>query len=138
MKIRKGDTVMVISWKDTHEKVLVDVKNNDGSVSKIQKKVKVNKTWKVLKVLTKTSKIVVEWINIVSRHYKKVWTQAGQIIKKENPIEVSNVMLVCPFTSKPTRVWFVVINDKSGEKKFRFSKIAVKVKGWEAKDYIIK
>jgi large subunit ribosomal protein L24 len=48
------------------------------------------------------------------------------------------VMLVCPFTSKPTRVWFVTIADKSWSKKYRFSKVALKAKGGEAKDYIIK
>ena len=51
---------------------------------------------------------------------------------------VSNVMLVCPFTSKPTRVWFVEVSDKSGSKKFRFSKAALKAKWGESKDYIIK
>jgi large subunit ribosomal protein L24 len=47
-------------------------------------------------------------------------------------------MIVCPFTSKPTRVGYVFIEDKSSTKKFRFSKNALKVKGGEAKDYIIK
>lgn len=114
MKIRKDDSVLVISGKDK------------------------GKTGKVWKVLIKTNKIFVEWINIVTRHYKKSGTTPGQIIKKENPISVSNVMLICPFTSKPTRVWFVFIKDKSENKKFRFSKKALKEKWWEAKDYIIK
>lgn len=114
MKIRKDDNVLVISGKDK------------------------GKTGKVLKVLTKTSKIVVEWINVVTRNFKKVGTNPGQSIKKEAALDVSNVMLVCPFTSKPTRVWFVFIKDKSWSKKFRFSKVALKAKGWESKDYIIK
>jgi len=114
MKIRKGDKVLVISGKDK------------------------TKEWKVLKVLTKTNKIIVEWVNVVTRNYKKIGTTPGQSVKKESPIDVSNVMLVCPITSKPTRVWFVIINDKSGSKKFRFSKVALKVKWWEPKDHIIK
>lgn len=114
MKIRKDDKVLVISWKD---------KKTEG---------------KVLKVLTKTNKIIVEGVNIVTRNYKKMGTQAGQSVKKEAPIAVSNVMLVCPFTKKPTRVWFVFVEEKSTTKKFRFSKMALKVKWWEAKDYIIK
>ncbi len=114
MKIRKDDKVLVISGKDK------------------------SKEWKVLKVLTKTNKIVVEGINMVTRNYKKMGTTPGQSVKKEAAMDVSNVMLVCPFTSKPTRVWYVTINDKSWSKKYRFSKVAVKVKGWEAKDYIIK
>lgn len=114
MKIRKDDNVLVISWKDKW------------------------KTWKVLKVLTKTNKVVVEWVNIVKRHLKKVWTNPGQIIQKENSLDVSNVMLVCPFTSKPTRVWFVFIEDKSWSKKFRYSKKALKLKWGEPKDFIVK
>jgi large subunit ribosomal protein L24 len=47
-------------------------------------------------------------------------------------------MLVCPFTSKPTRVGYVFIEDKSSTKKFRYSKAALKAKGGEAKDHIIK
>lgn len=114
MKIRKGDKVLVISGKDK------------------------TKEWKVLKVLTKTGKVIVEWVNLVTRNYKKMWTTPGQSVKKESPIDISNVMLVCPFTSKPTRVWFVIINDKSWSKKFRFSKAALKAKWGEPKDYIIK
>ncbi len=114
MKIRKEDNVLVISGKDK------------------------GKTGKVLKVLTKTNRVVVEWVNVVTKHLKKMGTTPGQIIKKENSIDVSNVMLVCPFTSKPTRVWFVEVSDKSGSKKFRFSKAALKAKWGESKDYIIK
>ncbi len=114
MKIRKDDNVLVISGKDK------------------------GKEAKVLKVLTKTNKVVVEWINIVTRNYKKMGTTPGQSVKKENPIDVSNVMLVCPFTKKPTRVWFVIVKEKSAEKKFRFSKAALKAKWWEPKEYIIK
>lgn len=114
MKIRKDDKVLVISWKDKWTE------------------------WKVLKVLTKTNKIVVEWVNMVTRNYKKMWTTPGQSVKKEAAMDASNVMLVCPFTSKPTRVWFVFVEEKSESKKFRFSKYALKAKGGDAKDYIIK
>lgn len=114
MKIRKDDNVLVISGKDK------------------------GKEWKVLKVLTKTSKIVVEWVNVVTRNYKKMWTTPGQSVKKEAAMDASNVMLVCPFTKKPTRVWFVFVDEKSGSKKFRFSKAALKAKWGESKDYIIK
>lgn len=114
MKIRQGDNVIVISGQDK------------------------GKTGKVLKVLAITNKILVEWVKMVKRHYKKSGTTPGQIVEKESAIDASNVMLVCPFTSKPTRVGYVFIEDKSSTKKFRFSKAALKAKGWEAKDYIIK
>lgn len=114
MKIRKDDNVLVISWKDKW------------------------KTGKVLKVLTKTNRIVVENIKVVTRHMKKMWATPGQMIKKENPIDASNVMIVCPFTWKPTRIWYVLVEDKKWVKKFRFSKKALKEKGWNSKDFILK
>jgi len=114
MKIRKDDNVLVISWKDKW------------------------KQWKVLKVLTKTEKVIVEWVNIITRNYKKTWAMPGQSIQKEAPIHISNVMLICPFTKKPTRVWFVFVKDKSWVKKFRFSKAWLKLKWGKPEDYIIK
>jgi large subunit ribosomal protein L24 len=47
----------------------------------------------------------------------------------EKPIDVSNVMLVCPFTKKPTRIGFVMITEKGKNKKFRYSKKALKEQG---------
>lgn len=114
MKIRKDDMVLVISGKDK------------------------GKEAKVLKVLTKTNRVIVEWVNMVTRNYKKMWTTPGQSVKKEAALDASNVMLVCPFTKKPTRVWFVLVEEKSATKKFRFSKAALKAKWGEPKDHIIK
>jgi len=62
----------------------------------------------------------------------------GQIVKFEKPIASSSVMLVCPFTDKPTRIGYVNIEEKGKTKKFRFSKKAVKENGGEATKYIIK
>ena len=92
----------------------------------------------VLNVSINNNRVLVKWINIVTKHIKKMWTNPWQIIKMEKPIHASNVMLVCPFTDKPTRVWFVQILEKWKTKKFRFSKKALKEQGGEAKKYIIK
>ena len=80
MKIRTGDTLVVISG----------TRKNKGKVGK------------VLKVFPQTSRVVVEGVNIATRHYKKQGTQAGQIVKMEKSIDASNVMLQCPITQKPT------------------------------------
>lgn len=114
MKIRKGDNIVVLSWKN---------KWSNG---------------KVLKVLQKTNRVIVEWVNVVKRHMKKMWTTPWAIIEKENPIDASNVALVCPFTSKKTRIGYVIVKEWKNTKKFRYSKAALKEKGGEAKDYIIK
>ena len=108
MKIRNGDKVKVISWKDK------------GVIAE------------VLKVFKDKNKVIVKWVNIVTRHIKKMGTNPGQIVKFEKPIDASNVMLICPFTSKPTRVGYIIIEEKGKKKKFRFSKIAVK--SWAKKD----
>lgn len=116
MKIRTWDKVIVMSGKEKDR----------------------GQTAEVLKVFTDENKIIVKWVNIVTRHMKKQWTNPGQIIKMEKAINASNVMLVCPFTGKPTRVWFVKVEEKGKIKKFRFSKKAVKENAWEPKKFIIK
>lgn len=114
MKIRTWDTVVVIAGKN---------KGING---------------KVLKVFLTSNKILVEGVNIATKHIKKQGTTAGQIIKIEKAIDASNAMLLCPITQKPTRVGYVMIEEKGKNKKFRFSKKAVKENKKQAKDCIIK
>ncbi|MCW3009006.1 MAG: ribosomal protein [Solirubrobacterales bacterium] len=83
LKIRRDDTVTVISGKDR------------------------GKTGKVLKVDPKKERVYVEGLNIVKRHQKPSAlnpnAQAG-VIEREGPIHVSNVALVDPKDNKPTRL----------------------------------
>ncbi len=116
MKIRTWDKVIVLSGKEKDR----------------------GQTAEVLKVFLDNNKIIVKGINVVTRHVKKQWTTPGKIVKMEKAIDASSVMLVCPFTEKPTRVGFVKIEEKGKIKKFRFSKKAVKENGGEAKKFIIK
>lgn len=96
------------------------------------------KTGTVLKVSPVSERIIVEGINIATRHIKKQGTTPGQIIKMEKAIHASNAMLVCPITQKPTRIGYVMIEEKGVQKKFRFSKRAVKETKKSAKECIIK
>jgi len=83
MKIKKGDTVLVISGKYR------------------------GKTGKVLKVFPKERKILVEGVNIVKKHQKpKRVGEKGQIIELPSPIDISNVKLICPSCKKATRVGY--------------------------------
>ena len=85
-KIKKDDLVQVITGKDK------------------------GKTGKVLSVDTKNNKVLVEGVNMVSKHTKpSMSNQQGGIIEKEAPIDISNVMYV--HKGKPVRVGF------QGEKK---------------------
>lgn len=80
MSIRKDDTVVVLSGKDKGKK------------------------GKVLVVDPAAGKIIVEKINVVSRHTKpRRQGETGGIIKKEAPIYACKVMRVCPKCDKPTR-----------------------------------
>ncbi len=93
LKIKKGDTVKVIAGKD---------KDKEG---------------KVLSVDTKNAKVLVEGVNIVSKHAKpSAANQTGGIIQKEAPIDISNVMYL--HKGKATRVGFKL----EGDKKVRFAK----------------
>jgi large subunit ribosomal protein L24 len=92
-KIKKGDTVKVITGKD---------KDKEG---------------KVISVDQKNSKVVVEGVNMITKHTKpSAANPNGGIIQKEAPIDASNVMVV--YKGKATRVGFKVENDK----KVRYAK----------------
>ena len=94
MKIKKGDTIKVISG------------NYRG------------KTGKVLKVLPKRNRAIVEGINFVKRHTRPSQNiPKGGIIEREATIHISNVMLVVSNT--PTRVGYTRLEDG---KKVRFAK----------------
>ena len=86
VKIRKGDTVEIISGK-------IEEKGKRGEV---------------IKVLPDERRLVVQGLNIHTKHQKQVQTQGRTInpgrIKFEAPLDISNVMLICPKCSKPTRV----------------------------------
>lgn len=91
MKIVKNDTVKVVSG------------NHKGKVGR------------VLKVFPKRHRVVVEKVAMIKRHQKpRSQTDPGGIVEKEASIHVSNVMLVCPKCSKPTRTGVGVLSD--GEK----------------------
>ena len=86
--VRKGDVVVVISGK------------NVGSKGK------------VLEVMPKTGRVVVEKVNIVKRHMRPTRTlPQGGIQEKEAPIASSNVMLYCGKCNTPTRIGHVEMDD---------------------------
>lgn len=99
MKIKKGDQVQVIAGKSR------------------------GTTGEVLLVLPQDDKVIVKGANMMKRHMKaKREGEKGERIEKEAPIHVSNVMLMCPHTNKPTRVGYKI----EGGEKIRISKRANK------------
>lgn len=85
LKVRKGDEVAIVAGKDVGAK------------------------GRVLSVLPKENKVIVEGVNRITRHEKvrmnRRGGQEGGITHKEAPINVSNVALVCP-TDGPTRAGY--------------------------------
>lgn len=79
LRIKKGDTVMVITGKDSE------------------------KTGKILRVLSKKDSVLVEGLNVIKKHTRARGNQAGGIEEKEAPIHCSNVMLFCSKCNKAVR-----------------------------------
>lgn len=89
MKVKKNDTVLVLTGKDA------------------------GKTAKVLVALPKANKVVVDGINVQKKHKKARKAQeVSAITNQSGPIDASNVMVVCPTCNKAVRVSYNVIGDK--------------------------
>jgi len=86
--IKKNDTILVITGKGEGKK------------------------GRVLSVSQLKDQLLIEKVNIIKRHMKptRKYTQGG-IIEKEAPLHISNVMLVCPKCSKPTRIGNSLLQD---------------------------
>lgn len=89
MKIKKGDTVKIISGND---------KGKQG---------------KVLRVFSSENKILIEGINLKKKHVRpKQQGKKGELVKIALPLEVSRVMLVCNKCGKPARVGYKFENGR--------------------------
>jgi large subunit ribosomal protein L24 len=95
MKIKKGDTVLIIAGKDRGRK------------------------GKVIEALVKEFRVVVEGINLRKKHVRpKKSGEKGQVVSLPSPLNVSDVKLICTKCGKAARVGFKI----EGNKKYRFCK----------------
>jgi len=95
MKIKKNDTVLIISGKDR------------------------GKRGKVLHVFPKDQRLLVEGVNMRKKHVRpKKSGEKGQIVESPSPLTVSNVKLICPKCAKPSRIGSKIID----KKKYRMCK----------------
>ena len=99
MKIKKNDTVLVITGKDK------------------------GKSGKVLRTIPAENRIVVEGVNIQTKHQKAKQDVPAQIVKVEGPIDASNVLYYDKKAGKGTRIGYKVENGK----KVRISKASGQV-----------
>jgi len=80
------------------------------------------KSGRILKVLPDKDRAIVEGINFVRRHTKpSLKNQQGGIMEKEASLHISNLLLKCPKTGKPTRLGVKTLDDGS---RVRYSKQA--------------
>ena len=95
MKVKKNDTVLVLTGKDA------------------------GKTAKVMTALPKANKVIVDGVNVQKKHKKARSAQdVSAITSQAGPIDASNVMVVCPVCNKAVRVAYKV----EGDKKVRYCK----------------
>ena len=95
MKLKVGDNIIVIAGK------------NKG------------KTGKITKTDRKNNTVIVEKVNLQTKHVKKGMNGPGQRIEIEAPLDASNVMILCPKTKKRSRIGYRMLKDG---KKERFAK----------------
>jgi large subunit ribosomal protein L24 len=95
LKIKKGDTVIVISGRDK------------------------GKTGEVLRVLPPEHRAVVQRVNLAKRHTKPRMSEPGGIIEKELALDISNIAHVDPASGKPTRIGYKTLDDG---RKVRFAR----------------
>jgi large subunit ribosomal protein L24 len=97
-KIKKGDTVVVITGRDK------------------------GKSGEVIEMRREDNRVLVRGVNIVKRHQRQSASQEGGIVSKEAPIHLSNVALTDPKDGKPTRVGFKIVGKGDEQKKVRVAK----------------
>ena len=89
MKVKKNDTVLVVTGKDA------------------------GKTAKVLVALPKANKVIVDGVNVQKKHKKARSAQeVSSIVNQSGAIDASNVMVVCPVCNKAVRVAYKLEGDK--------------------------
>jgi large subunit ribosomal protein L24 len=106
LKIKKGDLVEIVAGKDR------------------------GKQGRVIEARPSEGRILIENLNVIKRHTRPRPVRdssrmggpsmiPGGIIEKPSPIDVSNVMIICPVCNKPTRVGYKVVERKGESRKVR-------------------
>jgi ribosomal protein L24, bacterial/organelle len=88
MRVKKGDTVVVITGKDK------------------------GKSGKILRAMPKDNKVVVEGVNIQTKHQKQTRTEKSEIKHMEGPIDASNVMFYDPKGKEAIKVGYIFDGDR--------------------------
>ena len=88
MKVKKGDSVLIIAGKDK------------------------GRTGKIIKSLPKELKVLVEGMNLRKKHVKpKKQGEKGQVVAIPTPVDISNIKIICPKCGKATRIGYKIEKD---------------------------
>jgi large subunit ribosomal protein L24 len=101
MKLKIGDNIVVIAGKDK------------------------GKTGKITRILRAANKIIVEKVNIRTKHIKKTAQKAGEKIQYEAAIDASNVMFIDPKSNKRTRLGYRKLDNGKKERITKNSGVGV-------------
>lgn len=106
MKLKSGDNVIVIAGKDK------------------------GKLGRILRVITKTNRVVVEGVNVMKKHVKPNpnANQPGGIVQREASIHVSNVAIYNPATKKADRIGYKFLNDGKKVRCFKSNNEVIEVR----------
>ncbi len=99
-RIKKGDEVIVLAGREK------------------------GKRGKVLRVVRKEDRVLVQGVNMIKRHTRPSQVSPGGILEREAALHISNVALVDPKLGKPTRVGYKFLEDG---RKVRFAKLSGEV-----------
>lgn len=102
MKFKTGDQVVVIAGKDK------------------------GKTGKIMRVVHDINKVVIEGVNIRTRHVKKTASKAGERIQYEAPLQASNVMIIDPESKKRSRIGYKKLDNGKKQRFYKKSKNEIK------------
>lgn len=102
MKFKTGDQVVVIAGKDK------------------------GKTGKIMRLMREVNKVVVEGVNIRTRHVKKTANRAGEKIQYEAALHASNVMIIDPESKKRSRIGYKKLENGKKQRFYKKSKNEIK------------
>lgn len=113
-RIKKGDTVEVIAGRDAAA-ARREGRKVQGTVHRVIRGYRIDRHHQKVGRDPSKDRVVVQGVNLIIKHQRRtgdVRTQVGRI-EREAPIDISNVMLVCPSCKKATRVGVRVFEDGS-------------------------
>ncbi len=102
-KIKKGDEVILRTGKDR------------------------GKRGKVVKTLPKLSRVLVEGVNLVTKHIKGSQQEPGKVVKREASVHISNVALYNPTTQKADKIGFKTLEDGRKVRYFKSNQEIVEI-----------